>query len=265
MQPIKEKVSIIVPVYNEEDKIYHNLKEVKKTFDDFGCEYEIIICDDGSSDSTPREIERFSSDFKDLPLVITHNIHNYGKGRALKKSFRYVTGEYVIWLDGDLDLHPFQIPTFFDIMRLTKADIVIGSKRHPNSVLYYPLDRTIMSIVYFSLIKLLFNLPIHDTQTGLKIFKRDVLKDVFKRILVKKFAFDLEVLVNAYHLKYKIAEAPVFLNSQRKYGRIGIRPIFRMIWDTIAIWYRMYILKYYDRVDYYRSKGILREFKRMRK
>jgi len=265
MQSLKEKISIIVPVYNEEDRIYTNLKEIKKTFDDFGCEYEIIICDDGSQDSTLKEAARFGRDFRELPLVITHNRCNYGKGRALKKSFKYATGEYVIWLDGDLDLHPFQIPTFFDIMRLTKTDIVIGSKRHPNSVLYYPLSRRIMSIIYFSLIKFLFNLPVNDTQTGLKLFKREALRDVFKRILVKKFAFDLEVLVIAHHLGYKIAEAPVFLNSQRGFGRIGIKSIFKMIWDTLAVWYRMYILKYYDRINHYRRKGLLRELNRVRK
>ena len=85
MQRIKEKISVIIPVYNEEERIYSNLKEIKKTFDDFDCEYEIIICDDGSRDATLREIARFSSEFRGVPLAITHNRDNYGKGRALKK------------------------------------------------------------------------------------------------------------------------------------------------------------------------------------
>jgi len=265
MRSIREKISIVIPVYNEEKIIYSNLKEVKKTFDEFGCNYEIIVCDDGSRDSSIKEVLNFVKDHKDLCIKITHNRSNYGKGRTLKKAFKYVTGDYVIFLDGDLDLHPTQIPTFFDIMRLTEADIIIGSKRHPNSVLHYPLNRKVMSFVYFSMIKSLFGLPINDTQTGLKLFKREVLQDVFKRILVKKFAFDLEVLANAHHLGYKVEEAPVILKSQRRFGRIGLRSIFTMVWDTLAIWYRMYILRYYDRIDYYRRKGLLREIKRMRK
>jgi len=83
--------------------------------------------------------------------------------------------------------------------------------------------------------------------------------------MVKKFAFDLEVLVNAHHLDYKIAEAPIFLNHQRDLGRIGPKSIFTMVWDTLAIWYRMNILKYYDHIDYYRRRGLLREFKKVRR
>jgi glycosyltransferase involved in cell wall biosynthesis len=177
-----------------------------------------------------------------------------------------VTGEYVVLLDADLDLHPLQVQTLFDIMRLDNADIVIGSKMHPNSVVDYPLQRRIISLGYYLVVRLLFNLPCHDTQTGLKLFKTQVLRDVFPRILVKKFAFDLEVLVNAHHLGYKIAEAPIVLRAQRtKYNRIGSRSVLTTFWDTLAIWYRMYILKYYDRIDYHRRKGLAKEFRRMRR
>ena len=248
MRSIREKISIVIPVYNEEKIIYSNLKEVKKTFDEFGCNYEIIVCDDGSRDSSIKEVLNFVKDHKDLCIKITHNRSNYGKGRTLKKAFKYVTGDYVIFLDGDLDLHPTQIPTFFDIMRLTEADIIIGSKRHPNSVLHYPLNRKVMSFVYFSMIKSLFGLPINDTQTGLKLFKREVLQDVFKRILVKKFAFDLEVLVVAHHLGYRrIIEAPVKFRLRSMGSKISTGAVRNFLQDMAAIFYRRYLLRYYDR------------------
>ncbi|MDP8259594.1 MAG: glycosyl transferase, partial [Candidatus Gygaella obscura] len=139
-----------------------------------------------------------------------------------------------------------QIKTFFDIMELDNADVVIGSKRHPNSVLNYPWHRRLVSSIYFFLVKILFGLPIRDTQTGLKLFKYEVLAKAFPRVLVKKFAFDLELLVNIHHLGYTIAEAPVRVDSKRKFGRIGVNSIMHTFWDTLAIWYRMYILKYYD-------------------
>lgn len=264
MNKIQEKISVIIPVYNEEEAIYNTLVEVKDTFNGFGSSYELVLCDDGSKDNTLKEIRRFAQDNKNVAIKIVHNRYNYGKGRALKKAFKYTTGDYIIFLDGDLDLHPFQVPTFFDIMNFTKADIVNGSKRHPNSVLEYPFKRKVMSWGYFTLVKILFGLPINDTQTGLKLFKRKVLEDVFKRILVKKFAFDLEVLVNAHALGYKIAEAPVIIKSQRDYNRIRFDSVFNMVWDTMAIWYRMYILKYYDSINHHRRKGLLREFKRVR-
>ena len=146
-----------------------------------------------------------------------------------------------------MDLHPVQLRMFFDIMRLDSVDVVIGSKRHPNSRLEYPLHRRFVSAVYFFLVKVMFGLPIRDTQTGLKLFKREVLEKVFPKVLVKKFAYDLELLVLAHHFGYKVAEAPVVMQFARDtWRRIGIKSILDTWWDTMAVWYRMYVLKYYD-------------------
>ncbi len=245
MKNLNGKVSIIMPAYNEARHVASSLEETIRTFDDFGCDYEIIVVDDGSQDSTYLELEKVAS--RSNRILIKRNRANYGKGRALKRGFRASTGELIVFLDADMDLHPGQIQTFFDIMRLDEADVVIGSKHHPNSKLNYPLHRKIISSVYFFLVNLMFGLPIKDTQTGLKLFKREVLKKVFPKILIKQFAYDLEILVNVHHLGYKIAEAPVVLNSQRKLGRIGLRAIYTTWWDTMAIFYRMHILRYYDR------------------
>ncbi|MBU1122421.1 MAG: hypothetical protein KKF54_06990, partial [Candidatus Omnitrophica bacterium] len=74
-----------------------------------------------------------------------------------------------------------------------------------------------------------------------------------------------EVLVNAHHLGFSLAEAPIVLEAQRDYGRIGTEAIYKMIIDTTAVWYRMYILKYYDRIDYHRRRGMRRAFKESRR
>jgi len=260
MHNLGEKISVIIPAYNEAEHIEKNLREVIKALDIFNCDYEIILFDDGSTDQTYDIACKLSQDFPQI--IVKRNLQNFGKGRALKKAFRYAKGDYIIFLDADMDLHPLQISTLFDIMCLDSSDIVIGSKFHPNSVVNYPLQRRIISLCYYLLIRFLFNLPCHDTQTGLKIFKSRVLKEVFPRILVKKFAFDLEVLVNANHLGFKITEAPIILNSQRKYSRIRLKSIFTTFWDTLAVFYRMYILRYYDRIDHYRHKNLFRKFRR---
>jgi glycosyltransferase involved in cell wall biosynthesis len=264
MRDLKEKVSVIMPAYNEAGRIVHGIEETARTFAEFGCPWELIVIDDGSTDNTFEAAEALVPKHPHH-LIVKKNPYNLGKGRALKKALHYATGEYVVFLDADLDLHPLQVQTLFDIMRLDRADIVIGSKLHPNSVVNYPLDRKILSFGYYLLIRILFNLPCHDTQTGLKLFRAQVVKDVFPRILVKQFAFDLEILVNAHHLGYRIAEAPIELNPQRDYGRIGSSSVITTFWDTLAVWYRMYILKYYDRIDYHRRKNLAKEFRRMRR
>jgi glycosyltransferase involved in cell wall biosynthesis len=264
MKNLKEKVTVIMPAYNEATRIQSSIEEVAKTFNDFGCPWELIIMDDGSTDETYEKSLEVSKNYP-RHLIIKKNPYNLGKGRALKKALHYASGDYVVFLDADMDLHPIQVQALFDIMRLDNADIVIGSKLHPNSVVKYPFDRRIISFAYYLIVRILFDLPCHDTQTGLKLFKTEVLRKVFPRILVKKFAFDLEVLVNAHHMGYKIAEAPIVLNPQRPFGRLGLRAIFTTGWDTLAVFYRMHILRYYDRIDYYRRKNLAKEFRRMRR
>lgn len=261
---IAEKISIIMPAYNEAGRIAHSIGETARTFKEYGCPWELIIIDDGSSDDT---YVRAMGEAVKYPhnLIVRKNPFNRGKGRSLKKAFHYVTGEYVVFLDADLDLHPLQIRALFDIMQMDNADVVIGSKMHPNSRVRYPLQRKIISLGYYLCVQLLFGLPCHDTQTGLKLFKTAVLRSVFPRVLVKKFAFDLEVLVNAYHLGYRIAEAPIVINYQKNFGRIGSREIVTTFWDTLAIFYRMHVVRYYDRIDYHRRKNMAKEFRRMRR
>lgn len=252
-----------MPAYNEADRIAYSIEETVKTFNEFGCVWELLVMDDGSTDDTYEKALELSKKYPEN-LIVKKNPFNLGKGRAIKKALHYISGDYVVFLDADMDLHPIQAQTLFDIMRLDKADIVIGSKFHPNSIVNYPFQRRIISLVYYLLVRILFNLPCHDTQTGLKLFKTEVLRNVLPRVLVKKFAFDLEVLVNANHLGYKIAEAPIVIKPQRRYGRIGPRAVFTTGWDTLAIFYRMYILRYYDRIDYYRRKNLAKEFRRVR-
>ena len=235
-----------MPCHNEAERIVSNIEETIRTFDEFHCPYEIIVIDDGSTDDTYEQVLKLKHNHKNI--ILNKNWENYGKGRAIKKGCRIATGDFIVFLDADMDLHPGQLQTLMNIMKLDNADVVIGSKMHPNSVLKYPWDRKLISRVYFGLIKLLFGLPIHDTQTGLKIFKREVIRKVLPRILVKQFAFDLEILANAHRLGFKISEAPVVLNSQRRYDRIGIKSIYQTAWDTLAVFYRMHILKYYDRL-----------------
>lgn len=235
-----------MPAFNEGKHIYANVLETKQLFDESGVTYEIIVIDDGSKDNTLQEAERAASTAPHL-IKLTRSVTNVGKGFAIREGFKLVTGDMVVFLDSDLDLHPSQIKLLFEIMKKEDADVVIGSKRHPESKLDYPLKRKIVSSVYFFLVKLLFGLPIRDTQTGLKLFKRKVLDEVIPVLLVKRFAFDLELLANIHHFGYKIAESPVIVNYRGKFGHIGMRGIWQTWWETMAVFYRMHILKYYDK------------------
>lgn len=243
---MKGKISVVMPAYNEARHIARNLLEVVETLSSFEYDFEVVVVDDGSPDKTYLEAAKLLSTHRELVRVV-HYEENRGKGNALMCGAAFATGEFIVFLDADMDLHPSQLPVFFGIMDAQMADVVIGSKRHPASVVNYPRLRRIYSAVYYSLIKLLFGLPVKDTQTGLKMFRREVIARIFPRILVKRFAFDIEVLANAHRLGYKIVDAPVTLEFQRgAFGRVNIRDVWKIFLDTLAIFYRMRILRYYD-------------------
>jgi glycosyltransferase involved in cell wall biosynthesis len=239
-------ISVLMPAYNEGPRLRANILAVDRIFKGMGRRYEIIVVDDGSGDWTFEEAKAAAKGKRHI-VVRRHEV-NQGKGWTLKEAFRLCGGDWIVFLDSDLDIDPSQLEIFFQIQRQTDADVVIGSKRHPDSKLNYPAKRRVVSAGYFFLVKLLFRLPLRDTQTGLKLFRREVLKAVFPKVLVKRYAFDLELLVLAHHLGFQIAEAPVIVEYRGKFGHIGLRSIFNIWWDTMAVFYRLRIKKYYDQV-----------------
>jgi hypothetical protein len=124
---------------------------------------------------------------------------------------------------------------------------VIGSKVHPDSQVSYPAFRRFQSGMYQLLVRSLFNLRVRDTQTGLKLFRRQVLLDTVPLLAIKRFAFDLELLVVARYLGYRsVVEAPIKLDYQFE-SSVNIQAAFDVLWDTAAIFYRLRILRYYQR------------------
>jgi len=249
VKEFKGKISILMPAYNEADLIVTNINETKKLFHDLDCDYEIIFIDDGSRDKTyALALEAFKDDPN---VLVKRNRNNYGKGRALKFGYKFATGDIVAFLDADLDLHPKQLYTLFAKMKLENADVVVGSKWHPDSKLKLPKRRVFVSKVYYIILWLLFGLPLRDTQTGIKLFKHEVLKNVFPKVLCKRWAFDIEILANVHRLGYSIAEAPIELEFRRevRWGRMKFTDLWYTGLDTLAIFYRMYIMRYYDHIE----------------
>ena len=241
-----DKLSIVMPLYRLAAEAEANLKSVADLFEHHRVETELVPVDDGSGDGTAEILERFHIEgYKHVTLKPVVCRRNGGKGAALRAGFAASTGRYVMLLDGDLDINPRQTPYFFEEMATKQADIVIGSKRHPKSVVQYPWHRRIVSACYFALVRLVIGLPITDTQTGMKLFKREVLGPALDRMLVKTYAFDLELLAIAAGRGAKIAEAPVVIRFGNKFGALRPSTVNKMANDTLAVFYRLRVLKYY--------------------
>jgi glycosyltransferase involved in cell wall biosynthesis len=235
------ELSVIMPMYNPE-RIIFNLKEAIKSLEKVSKDFELIVVNDGSTNDCFEK----AKEYQDNRILVTGYKKNVGKGNAISYGFKFAKGDYIAFVDSGADLNPEQLANFMKLMKQKNADVVIGSKRHSNSKVHYPLIRRIMSRMYQTVNHILFNLNVKDTQVGIKLFKRKVLERIIPIILVKKFAFDLEILVlsNKYH--FKIIEAPVKMNYRFK-STINTKSVFWMLWDTAAIFYRLKILRYYDK------------------
>lgn len=241
-------LSIVVPVYRQEKTIVSNIKNLERALDEINIRYEIIVVVDGYLDKAKEELHKINK----KNLYIYGYKDNQGKGYAVKLGMLKAKGDVVGFVDSGADIDLGGIRILLDYMRLHDADVVVGSKLHPDSEVAYPAQRKVMSWGYRTFTHLLFGFNIRDTQVGLKIFKKKVAIDVFTKLLVKQFAFDVEMLAVAYELGYKgIYEAPVklkFNNSSSITSRNFWRIIIHMLWDTVGVFFRLKIFKYYSKM-----------------
>jgi glycosyltransferase involved in cell wall biosynthesis len=168
-----------------------------------------------------------------------------GKGQALRFGLSRARGRFVAFIDGDGDVDPRAIRPALALTQLYEPEIVLGSKRHPLSEVRYPPLRRLMSWTYHKLCRLLFRVKVRDTQAGFKLIRRDVLSTVLPRMLEKRYAFDLEFLVVARSLGYKrVFEVPIRIDYQFE-SQVAPITALRIFIDTLAIFYRRYLLGTY--------------------
>lgn len=243
-------VSVIVPAYRQEKTIVRDLTKIKKVLDKLRYPTELICVVDGKGDKTFNKVLRFAKKYLNVKVVGYDT--NKGKGYAVRFGMAESTGEVVGFIDSGMDLNPNGLSMLLEHFEWYDADIIIGSKRHPVSKVKYPWQRKILSFGYQILVFILFGFKVKDTQVGMKFFRKDVVEKVLPRLLVKKFAFDVEILAVANYLGFKrIFEAPVDIKLELEgissiTNKTFLRIAVSMLVDTLAIFYRLKILNYYS-------------------
>jgi len=232
-----------VPAFNEERNIQKTINALMVVLDEADIDYEIVVVDDGSKDKTSGLARIHESD----KVKVVRYQTNMGKGYATRVAFENSSGKKIAFFDAGLDFHPEQILRFWDTLERHSVDVVIGSKRHPESVVDYPIKRRVISGIYQVATRLLFDLNVRDTQVGLKFFNRDVLENVFPRALIRRYAYDVELLAMAQRYGYKIVEAPVVMKFNFSNSSVNWKAIWQSGVDTMSVFYRLKILRYYDK------------------
>jgi glycosyltransferase involved in cell wall biosynthesis len=237
-------ISVVMPAYKQEKTIRKDIKNIQKALQTLRYKYEIIVVVDGFVDKTYEN----ACKIKSPKIKVIGYTKNHGKGHAVRFGMMSAKGDIIGFIDAGMDIHPNGFAMLLSHMEWYNADVIVGSKLHPVSKVDYPLSRTIISWGYRQVTKTLFGFKIRDTQVGLKFFKRKVIRNVLPRLLVKRYAFDIEILAVAYSLGYKrIFEAPIKIkfNTTSIISKSLWRTILLMFWDTLAVFYRLRILHYY--------------------
>jgi len=231
-------VSFVMPAFNEEDNIKEAAKRLCDVARQLGVKYELIVVDDGSFDGTLTKVMGYANN--DNCMRVMSYGKNMGKGFAVKTGFCHAKGDNVVFIDSDLDIDPNQIDKY--LKALKSAEMVIASKWHPQSKVQIRSVRRFLSQSFNVLVRLLTGVKIMDTQTGLKAVKRSALKKTFSKLAVKRYAYDVELLVVASRNGIKVAELPVDLRLPTLFK---LKEAWRMFIDLLGIAYRLRIRKCY--------------------
>jgi glycosyltransferase involved in cell wall biosynthesis len=235
---VKGRISIIMPAFNEADCIAKSIAAATEQFRTVLRDFEIIVVDDGSTDET----RLIAEDVYNERVKVVGYKQNRGKGYALKEGFNHVTGEFTFLVDSDLEIRAKELNAY--VATLEAADIVIGSKRHPLSVVQTPALRMFLSLGFNILERLLTGVRVSDTQAGIKGTRSIALYGILPLLSVKKYAFDAELIAVASLLDYRIKELPVFIQLRAAFS---VRQVFRMFVDLLGIAYRLRVKRWYQK------------------
>jgi glycosyltransferase involved in cell wall biosynthesis len=202
--------------------------------------YEVVVVDDGSVDDTRLKVLNYAA--QSWNVRVFGYDRNVGKGFAVKSGFWKSVGDAVVFVDSDSDIDVGQFRRYVDA--LADADIVVGSKWHRDSVVEVSFVRGFLSRGFNVLVRLLTGVRVSDTQAGIKAVRREAFCEVFRRLSVKRYAFDVELLVLAGVFGLRVVELPVKLKLS---SRFGFGEIWRMLLDLLGIAYRLRIKKWYQR------------------
>jgi glycosyltransferase involved in cell wall biosynthesis len=237
-------LSLILPAYNCGRIIEGVVRDVLEVLNGLERTFEIVIVCDGSTDGTAECARRV----EDSRVRVLSYPDNLGKGGAICYGIAHSEGRLIGWLDADGDLHPSVIVDAVRRFDESPLDAVIGSKRAPGSQVDYPWYRRVFSAIFQVLVRLAFRLNVRDTQVGAKVFRREALDTVAPLLLIKRYAFDLEVLAVATEFGFdRVEEIPVRLEYRFTGTGINVEAIKRMVIDTMAIAYRIHLRHWYVR------------------
>jgi dolichyl-phosphate beta-glucosyltransferase len=211
MRPV---VSLVIASYNGRGEIERTLCRLQQHFAKQPYSHEVLVVDDGSTDATAASLRALARRYPELRVLV--NPRNMGKGYSIKKGVLETAGHFIFYTDADLAYPIEGLEAFLKPLREASHDVVVGSRVHAASRFHlhpryfrYLHKRHLMSRFFNWLVRRLFGIQALDTQCGFKGFTAEAAKAIFSRVGIHGFTFDVEVLLIAHRLGYRVAELPV--------------------------------------------------------
>jgi dolichyl-phosphate beta-glucosyltransferase len=209
---MSEKITVVIPAYNEARKVEPTINEVKEFLVENGYSFEIIIVDDGSDDNTLNIVKRYKAINSMENIIILENNPNRGKGYAVRRGIMEANGDYVLFMDADNSTRIFEMEKMLPYFE-NRYDVVIGSRRLKNIsgdiTIDQPFLRHFLGEIYIYLSRLFFKVSVRDYNCGFKIFRKNVAKKIFSKQQMDDWSFDIETLFLVEKYNFKIKEIPV--------------------------------------------------------
>jgi len=231
-------LSIVIPAYNEALRVERTLDEVRKYADSKPFETEVVLVDDGSSDRTLELFKEFQS-LRPGTRVLSNAV-NRGKGFSVRRGVLEAQGKVILFTDADLSAPIEEADKLLAALDSETADAAIGSRALDRTLIgvRQPWRREYAGRFFNLLVRLFTGLKIHDSQCGLKLFRRDTTRRAFELQRVERFGFDPEVLFLIQHLGGKVVEVPVRWNDNPATKVHFLRDSAHMLIDLIVLRWR---------------------------
>ncbi len=236
-------VSIIIPVFNEENRVERSLERIFEFCNAQPYSYEVIIADDGSTDGTIKLIrDRFATQSR---LRIGQLSAHRGKGGAVQLGMLHGQGDFLVFSDADLSVSIELLPNFlYELQR--EFDVVIASRRTAGSLIevHQSFFRELMGRGFTSLSNSLLGLSHSDLTCGFKAFRRDAAREIFSRQRLYNWSFDSEILFLAKLKSFRVTEIPVTWRNDRATKVNLWKDVITSFWGLIAIRWNHLLRKY---------------------
>lgn len=236
-------LSVIIPCYNEENRIGNTLERINSYLKDQTYEYEIIVVVNGSTDKTEEIVHEFS---RRIPFIVLINEKERGKGRAVKRGMLYAKGKYRLFTDADNSTDISQVDKLLESAQ-NGYDVVISSRKISGAVIkkYQPPKRALLGKIFSFLVGIVVPLKIKDTQNGFKLFSKEAAEKIFPKQTILHYAFDIEVLALAKIFNFKIKEVPIIWRNDDR-SKVKFKDMIKMILEVIQIRLRLWT-NYYQK------------------